>query len=273
MDLEIDLSKSLDENASLYFEKSKSARKKILGINKALVILEQKMNERLAQEKLNKDAPILEQNKKSRSKKWFEHFRWFFTSDGFLVVGGKDAKSNEELVKKRMEKNDIYFHAEVFGAPHCFIQAPIELKGKSFVAPESSMQEAAVFAASFSKAWEEGRAIADVYSVKPEQVSKSAKSGESLGTGAFMIYGERVWFKKSILSCAVGYFNREKVLMSGPTSAVKKHCTFFVELKQGALSKEQIAKILKEKFAKKGLNFSVDDFVSILPSSGFESLT
>ncbi len=270
MDLEIDLSKSLDENAAAYFEKSKTAKKKILGIEKALIILEQKMNERLEQEKLNKEAPILEKNKKARSKKWFESFRWFFTSDGYLVVGGKDAKSNEELVKKRMKKNDIYFHAEVFGAPHCFIQAPEELKGNEFIAPDNSMKEAAVFAATFSKAWEEGRAIADVYSVKPEQVSKSAKSGESLSTGAFMIYGERNWFRKSVLACAVGYFNREKVLMAGPISAVRKHCTFSVELRQGSISKEQTAKLLKDRFLKKGLNLSVDDFVSVLPNGSFE---
>jgi hypothetical protein len=39
MDLELDLSKSLDENAAAYFEKSKTAKKKILGIEKALVYL------------------------------------------------------------------------------------------------------------------------------------------------------------------------------------------------------------------------------------------
>ena len=270
MDLELDLSKSLDENASSYFEKAKESRKKIAGLKKALSIAEQKQREQEANSALKEKQKIIEKEKKLRKKKWFEHFRWFFTSDNLLVVGGRDAKSNDEVVKKRMKKNDVYFHAEVFGAPHCFISAPEELKGKEFAPPESSMREASEFAVTFSKAWEEGRSIADAYSVKPEQVSKSAKPGEFLGTGAFMIYGERNWFKKSTLNCAIGFFNRERILMSGPVSAVKKHCNFFVELKQGSVSKEQTAKHLKERFEKKGLNFSVEDFVSLLPNGSFE---
>lgn len=270
MELEIDLSKSLDENAALYFEKAKESRKKIAGLKKALAIAEQKQREQDANDILKKEKKEIEKEKKARTKKWFEHFRWFFTSDNLLVVGGRDAKSNEEVVKKRMKKNDVYFHAEVFGAPHCIIVAPEELKGKEFAPIESSMYEAAQFAVTFSKAWEEGRSIADAYSVKPEQVSKSAKSGESLSTGAFMIYGERNWFKKSVLNCAIGFFNRERILMAGPISAVRKHCNFFVELKQGSVSKEKIAHELKMRFEKKGLNFSVDDFVSLLPNGGFE---
>jgi hypothetical protein len=169
-----------------------------------------------------------------------------------------------------MKKNDVYFHAEVFGAPHCVIVAPEELKGKEFSPPDSSLLEAATFAVTFSKAWEEARPIADAYSVKPEQVSKSTKSGESMGTGAFMIYGERNWFKKTPLSCAVGYYPPLSRLMCAPFSAVKKNCRFVVELRQGKKSKEEIAKEIKALFEKKGLVFSVDEIVSILPNGGFE---
>jgi predicted ribosome quality control (RQC) complex YloA/Tae2 family protein len=272
MELEIDLSKSLDENAALYFEESKESRKRIAGLRKALEIGEAKLREKEVLEQKKKDLVLAQKEKSKRKKKWFESFRWFFTSDNLLVVGGKDAQSNEQIVKNKMKKNDVYFHAEVFGAPHCFIQAPEEFSkpGREFVAPEQSLSEAAQFAVTFSKAWEEGRPIADAYSVKPDQVSKSTKSGESMGTGAFMIYGERNWFKKSVLSCAIGFFPKEKVLMCAPLSAVKKHCGVFVELKQGKKSKEQISKELKDFFEKKGLIFSVDEFVSLLPSGGFE---
>lgn len=270
MEIEIDLSKSLDENATAYFEKAKEARKKVAGLKKALAIAQSKQQEQAANAEKKAQDKAEAKEKKARSKKWFEHFRWFFTTDNLLVVGGRDAQSNEEIVKKRMKKNDSYFHAEVFGAPHCFLQAPEALKGNEFTPPESSMKEAAIFAVTFSKAWEEGRAIADAYSVKPEQVSKSAKSGESLSTGAFMIYGERNWFKKTPLNCAIGFFNRERILMSGPTSAIKKHCSFSIELKQGSLSKEKAARELKARFEKKGFTFSIDDFVSLLPNGSFE---
>jgi predicted ribosome quality control (RQC) complex YloA/Tae2 family protein len=261
--IEIDLNKSVDKNASEYFEKAKLARRKIDGIKKAVAHTEKKILENAEKEKIS--SAILDKTFiKKRAKKWFEKYRWFFSSDSFLVIGGKDAHSNEEVVKKRMEKNDVYFHADVFGAPHCIIKTG----GKTV--PEQTMKEAAQFAVSFSKAWEEGRAGADAYSVSPEQVSKKAPSGESMGTGAFMIYGERKWFKNVPLSCAIGYFEKENVLMSAPFSAVKKNCSFFVEIKQGRLKKSDAAKMLKKIFELKGTVFSVDDFVSALPNGFFE---
>jgi len=265
--VEFDLNKSIEENAARYFELSKEARKKILGIGKAIDI--QKQRDAQRERKDAESAKLAEKKTAPAKKKWFQHYRWFFTSDGLLVIGGKDAHSNEDVVKKRMGKNDVYFHADVFGAPHCFIQAPERLKGKIFAPPEQSLKEAAQFAVTFSKAWEEGRAQADAYSVKPEQVSKRAQSGEHLGTGAFMIYGERNWFRKSALSCAIGFHPREKALMCAPLSAVKKHCQFFFELAQGSLNKNDAAKKLKEVFDKKGFVFPLEDFVSALPSGGF----
>ena len=42
MDIEIDFEKSLEENASSYFEKSKAAKKKLTGLKKAMIDLEKK---------------------------------------------------------------------------------------------------------------------------------------------------------------------------------------------------------------------------------------
>lgn len=255
MEIEIDLSKTIEENATMYYAKSKEARKTIVGLHKAL-------------ESVNRKEKALEIKKEiikvERTQKWFEQFRWFFSSDGFLVVGGKDAKSNEAIVKKRMKDIDVYFHAEVYGAPHCFIQS----QGK--VVPENTLEEAAIFAVTFSKAWEQNRVIADVYSVKPEQVSKTAMPGEYLATGAFMIYGERNWFKKTPLSCAIGYFEKENTLMCGPLSAIKKNCKFFVELKQGSVEKNKAAMKLKKIFEEKGYIFLQEKFLSLIPNGGFE---
>ncbi len=259
IEIELDFSKSVEENAAIYFEKSKLARKKILGLNKAILIQKQKSENKLAE----KEKKQLEERKKG----WFEKYRWFFTSDGLLVVGGRDAHSNEEIVKKHMKQNDIYFHADVFGAPHCVIKLS-DSKLKSV--PEKSMLEVAQFAVVFSKAWEQGLASADAYSVLPEQVSKSAPSGMSLGGGAFMIYGERNWFKKTPLLAAIGYNSKQKTLMCGPLEAIKKNCSFFVELKLGTVNKNLVAKKLKEIFEKKGLIFPIETFISLLPNGGFE---
>jgi len=256
MEIEIDLNKTIEENATSYFEKSKLARKKINGLKKAITI-----TQKIAEKK------IVVTKKEIKKQKWFEQYRWFFTSDGLLVIGGKNASQNEEIVKKRMDKRDVYFHAEVYGAPHCVIKLS---DSKLTSVPEQSMNEAAQFAVTFSKASETGQSSADAYSVKPDQVSKRAPSGTSLGAGAFMIYGERNWFWTTPLSCAIGYLSNEKILMSGPLSAVKRKCIHVFELKMGTVEKNKTAKILQEKYKEKGLEFSNEEILSLLPNGKFE---
>jgi len=262
--IEFDLTKSIEENAANYFNASKEARKKIEGMKRAIIAYEQKAKQLEAKKDTIEKQKEFAKEKQKVSKKWFERFRWFYSSDGFLVVGGRDAHSNEELVKKHMKPHDIYFHADVFGAPHCYIQT----EGKA--ASDLTKKEAAAFAVTFSKAWEEGRSVADAYSVRPEQVSKTPNPGEHLGTGAFVIRGEREWFKKTPLSCAIGFDSKEKKLLSAPLSAIKKSCSFFIPLRQGEMPKSDAAKVLKSIFDAKGFVFTLDEFASALPNGNFE---
>jgi predicted ribosome quality control (RQC) complex YloA/Tae2 family protein len=255
MEIILDFTKTPEQNATDYFEKSKLARKKIVGMN--IAIEEFKKRKEQIEKKQVSEKKVFE---KKKNKKWFEKYRWFISSDSFLIIGGRDAQSNEEIVKKRLSSNDTYFHAEVFGAPHCMIQN----SGK--VVPETTMLEAAQFAVTFSKAWQEGRSQADAYSVKSDQVSKKAPSGESIGTGAFMIYGERNWYKKVSLSCAIGFNEKEKTLMAGPLSAIKTNCPIFVELAQGGKKKSDSAKEIKSFFEKKSIPCTIDEIISLLPN-------
>ncbi len=255
MEIEINLNKTLEENASLYFEKSKKAKRTIDGLKKAIEAQKSK------QVKTKKEVI-------DRKSNWFEKYRWFISSDGYLVIGGKNAKQNEEIVKTYMKPWDVYFHAEVFGAPHCVIKKDEKNRNKEI--PHTTMVEAAKFAVTFSKAFEQGLASADAYSVLPEQVSKRAPTGTSMGAGAFMIYGERNWFKKTPLSCAIGYNQKEKTLMSGPLSAIKKKCIKIIELKQGNTEKNNVAKLLQKKFSEIGYEFSNDVILSLLPNGKFD---
>ena len=249
MEVEMDASKSIEENASIYFDKSKKARKKAESIAHAIKKTEKRIE--LA------GKTVLEQKKKpalkKRSLEWFERFHWFYSSENFLVIGGRDAGTNETVVKKHLEGKDLYFHADIAGSPHCVVKNSNSKPG------ESTLKEAAVFAACFSKAWKQGIASADVYSVKPEQISKKAPSGESLGKGAFMIYGKRQWFKKTPLLLAIGVQKHKNYyrVISGPESAVKKHALFFFNIVQGKAKKGAEAKKLKSLFEKK-LNYSYD---------------
>lgn len=263
-EIELDVNKSVADNAADYYSRSKKAKAKLSGLEKAIYDSKKQikeMKEKLVIEKENVEI------KKKRKKKWFEGFRWFVSSDGFLVIGGKDAATNETVVKKHMEEKDLHFHADIHGAPHTVIKTG----GKEV--PERTIKEAAQFAASFSSAWKADLKSADVYYVNPDQVSKSAKPGEYLGRGAFMIYGKRNWLRNTEVSLAIGIIDYEgdKLLMCGPTSAVEKNCKHIIHIEQSPKEKKsdsakKIYKILKGKLP----TLELDDIMRVLPTGGIK---
>jgi hypothetical protein len=178
---------------------------------------------------------------KVKRKEWYEKFRWFTSSDGFLVVAGKDAVSNEVLVKKYAAPEDPVFHADVTGAP--FVVVKTEGKAPS----EQALREAGEFAAAFSRAWREGIGSADVYWVTPDQLSKSGPSGEYVPHGAFAVGGKRNWMRGVPLQLAVGVVEGETLrFVGGPMEAVKAETQVFVTLVPGDMAgKEFLKQILQ----------------------------
>lgn len=259
MIIELELNKSVDQNASKYFEKAKKLRKKMDGVKKAIIESEKRLDKaKKAHEKKSdfEEKAILE---KSRKKEWYEKFRWFFSSDGFLVIGGKDASSNELLIKKYVEKNDLIFHTEAAGSPFFIVKNP----SKKDI-PESTLKEAACATLTFGRAWSQSIKSAEVYHVFPDQVSKEAKSGEFIQKGAFMITGKRTYHKPFVsLSCGI---TSSGAVMCGPVSAIKSHCNKFVEIVQGDLKKGEISKVLMKKL---DLHTN-DDIIAGLPAGNFK---
>jgi len=255
----IQYDKSLQENAAKFYEKAKKSKKKLTGLEKAILDMEKRI-ERTKEKK--EQVKVEKELKKKRVKKWFENFHWFYSSDKFLILSGRDAKSNEVIVKKHMDPTDVYFHAEIFGAPHTII------KTNKKEVPKETMVEAAQFAGIFSRSWKHKIATIDVYSVKPEQVSKKAPTGESIGSGAFMIYGKRNWFRKIPLEFAVGVDKSGKFI-SGPKTAIKAHSKTVLEIEQGdektGSAAKKIKKILEEKSSQK---LDLDEIISMLPAGG-----
>jgi hypothetical protein len=175
--------------------------------------------------------------RKVKGKEWFEKFRWFISSDGFLVVAGKDSVSNEVLVKKHTGKDDAVFHADVAGAP--FVVVKTEGKEPS----EQTLREAGEFAAAFSRGWREGLAAVDVYWVKPDQLSKTGPSGEFVAHGAFAIVGKRNWFRGVPLKTAVGVVEGDEVsFIGGPVDAVKARAKVYVTLVPGDVTGKELLK-------------------------------
>jgi len=261
MDIEIDFEKNLEENASAYFEKSKAAKKKLVGLKKAMIDLEKKSSK-------IKEKPKASQLAVKRKRQWFEAFHWFKSSQGFLVIGGRDAKSNETVVKKHFDKEDLFLHADIQGGSACVVKSD----GKTI--SKETLQEAAQFAAVWSKAWQQKLTSVNVYAASKEQVSKKAPSGEAISTGGFMIYGKRQWFRKTPLHFAVGLLKDKDsfLAMGSPPEAVKKNCITFVEILWGNEKKSAIAKKILQRFEKKTgkITVSLDDIISILPGDLLE---
>ncbi|MBN2043035.1 MAG: NFACT family protein [Candidatus Aenigmarchaeota archaeon] len=242
-DVEIDFRRSVEENAANYYEGSKTAKRKIIGAEKAL----EETKERL--EKIPEQAPpvVLQPKpvKKRKRTKWFEKFRYFRSSDGFIVVGGKDASSNETLIKKHAETGDLVFHSDIQGAPFIVIKS----EGRDI--SNEAKKEAAEFAAAYSKAWQMGLGSVDVYAVLPDQVSKQPPSGEYLPKGSFMIYGQREWFREVELKLSIGMkydpVESEALAVSGPVMSIRKQTNYFLTLKPGAVKATDLAQEIRNK--------------------------
>ncbi|KYK26742.1 hypothetical protein AYK26_04685 [Euryarchaeota archaeon SM23-78] len=248
MEITLDIRKSLEENAGVYFEKAKKDKKKLEGAKKVVEKYKHKLSS-LKEEKVEKQVVV----KKKVKKEWYEKFRWFISSDGFLVIGGRDATTNEIVIKKYAEKNDLVFHTDMSGSPFVVIK---NKKGEEI--SKSTINEAATFTAVFSRAWKQGMATLAVFSVKPEQVSKTPKPGEYLPKGAFMIYGNTTYYNPE-MKYAIGIYQDK--IMGGPLSAVKKNCKDFVEIMQGNQKLSDIAKLIKKK-----IGGELDDILRALPA-------
>jgi len=225
----IDVRLTVPQNAMRYYEKAKKLEKKRKG---ALAAIEDTKNAM----KKKKTAPK-KQFKVVHKKHWYERFRWFFSSDGFLVVGGRDATTNEELVKKYMEKRDLVFHTQAPGAPITIVKT----EGKDV--PDTTLQEAAEFVVSFSSIWKGGQFSGDCYWIYPEQVTKTPESGEYLKKGSFIIRGERNYYRDVPVRAAVGLeLKPETRVIGGPVASVRSRGEHVVELTPGKFNQNDIAK-------------------------------
>ena len=249
MKVALELAKTIEENANFYYEKAKKAKRKIVGLNKAYLKTQDKI-ERL---KLHMDVEKPKREKKVKRKKdWYEKFRWFYSSEGLLCIGGRDATTNDIIVKKMMGKDDLVFHTEIRGSPFFVIKSEGRKIGKA------TINEAFEACASFSRAWNLGVTTTEVYYITPEQV----KTELGLPKGTFMIYGKRTQQSPDI-RLAIGVYEGKP--MCGPVDAIRKNCKNLLIITQGDTKKSDAAKMIQKFFSEKGEDAEIDDIVSVLP--------
>jgi len=267
-ELELDFKLSATGNAEHFFAKSKEAAQKLDGLKTAVSETESKIaNARAGLSKV-KQVVIA----RALRKEWFEKFRWTRSTQGFLMIGGRDATQNEVLFKKHMGQSDVFAHADMPGG------SVVIVKSEGKVIPNETKDEAVSFAVSFSKSWKAGVGVADGYWVNSEQVSKSPPSGEYIGKGAFMIYGSRNYVRNIPLSVWMGVMINEegyKVIV-GNDAYVSSNATVYIQLKPGELEGTARVRKLKDLLAEKGgpdiapiiKSIPEGDFLAAMPPGG-----
>lgn len=257
------------KNAGSYFQEVKRLRRKLQGLNESIEAMKNrlaKVEASVAESQANR--PTL---RVKRVRQWYEKFRWFRSSEGFLVLIGRDAQTNRQLIEKHMEPMDIVLHAEIHGAPF----AVIKTEGREV--GEDTIKEAAAAAVSYSKAWREGLASADAYWVRPHQLSRKPPSGEYMARGSYMIYGKRNHVRGVEVKLAIGVVcDGEIQVIGGPLKAVSKATERYVTIIPGGVKPGKLAKMvierLKEKCSKeckeKLKALTVEEVQAYIPGGG-----
>jgi predicted ribosome quality control (RQC) complex YloA/Tae2 family protein len=254
---------SIPAIASTLFDESKKQSSAI----QYIVNLREK--NQLAVEKLRRQSTIAQQSisyTEVRKKNWFERYRWFYTTDGLLAIGGRDSSSNSAIIRKHLGKDDKVFHAEIFGSPFFILKdVPGEI-------PFDSLNEVAHATVCFSRAWREAMYGMSAYWINPEQVKKAAPSGQFLAKGSFVLEGQKNFIRAGDLKLAVGIMenDRRHIIMCGPPEAVKKHCICYAIVQPGGSEMPDVAKKLRADFIRIqediAKQFTVDDYVRVLPA-------
>ncbi|KAF4184972.1 hypothetical protein CNMCM7927_007233 [Aspergillus lentulus] len=193
--IDIDLGLSPWANATQYYEQKKMAavkeQKTAQSSTKALKSHDKKVTEDLKRS-LKQEKQVL---RPARKPFWFEKFLFFISSEGYLVLGGRDAMQSELLYRRHLKKGDIFVHADLEGARPMIVKnrpgtpdAPI---------PPSTLSQAGNLCVATSSAWE-SKAVMAAWWVNANQVTKTTTGG-LLPTGEFEVKGEKNFLAPSPL--------------------------------------------------------------------------
>lgn len=243
-ELRLRLGESVARQASRLFDDAKKAEEAAQRLLSEAERLEERAEKlrRGEAEAMEEELERVSARVERPGKEWYERYRWFRTSEGFLAVAGKDASSNRALLKKHLEKGDLVFHAEVRGAPVLVLKRGAE-------AGERSRLEAAQFAATYSKAWKEGMSQITVYYVAPEQVSLTPPSGHYIPKGGFIVKGERSYLTARL---ELGFGLRDGELLWGPPQALEGKVERMAVIVPGKKKAERLADEIARRLLRDG---------------------
>jgi len=250
--------------AQRLFEEAKKTQSKLAGAEGAIADAERKLA-RLTAEPARISPTIARRPPAGPRLRthWFERFRWFISTEGAVVVAGRDAASNDQVVKQHLKDGDIYVHADLHGAASVVVKhAP---PGSPLLS-DVTYREAAQWAVAFSKAWRAGLASAEAFWVESDQVSKKGASGEFVARGAWVIHGTKHFYRDLPLELALGTirYDGEERWTVAPPDAVRARGEVRVLLTPG----EERERGEREVELAKDLGLSRSVLQSLLPAGG-----
>lgn len=206
----LDWDKGVDANASDLYQKGKDVGEKAKRAKEAL----DQSREELAkiQKGIDRERALAAERAQPTKQFWFERYKWFITTGGRLVIAGRDAHSNDNIVKKHLKEGDLYAHADVHGAPSVIIKDGAK-------ASDAELRQACQFAITQSKAWIAALSEGGAFWVYPDQVSKTPNPGEFVPRGAFIVRGKRNYEYHLPMELTIGeiYHEGARKVMCGPS--------------------------------------------------------
>tara|TARA_Y100000310_G_scaffold3354_1_gene4286 strand:- start:2028 stop:2621 length:594 start_codon:yes stop_codon:yes gene_type:complete len=181
----------------------------------------------------------------------YNNYRWFFTSNNVLVVGGKSDEQNELVIRNFLKPDYTVMHTSAPGSSFMILQSDKPTK--------KDLNETAIFTACFSKQWKNGKNSIDVDIFQGSQIYKT----KQMKIGTFGVKGNKN--SESVKPELVLIIQKGK-FRAIPNPKNKKE-KILVEIKRGKLSKEaaaeKIAKKIRDKFH---LPVHKDEIMQAIPS-------
>lgn len=293
--------KSYSETAlgSRLFDEAKRLDSETRKIEEIMHSLEEQKQTLLETTRLQEEKAERKLITERRERQWFERYRWFVTSDWRLALGGRDSTSNSIVINKYTTRNDVVFHADLHGSPFFILKN--EGADKSSL-PDEIALEMAQATVSFSRAWKDELGSADAYWIAPEQVKKSAPSGEYLPRGSFFIEGKKNFVRHLKVELSVGIMSSKNLLsiergsytgdsedqelegdsllvVCGPEKSVASYCYSRVRIAPGKEHGTMFARRLKQQLVNRVKDIKVkedakkvmlDDIMRVLPAGGYK---
>jgi hypothetical protein len=182
----------------------------------------------------------------------FKKYKWFVTSNGVLVVGGKSAVQNDELMKvvKESGKDYLIMHTSSAGSPFCVIVSDVDKVKKSDIG------ECAVFCGCFSRAWREGKRKTKVHLFKSSKVGKL----KGMKVGTWGVLGK---VKEINVELKLVLTKQKNVYRAVPEKSAK---VVLMMICPGKIDKRKVVNKIKELL--KDEKVKEDELLSALPAGG-----